>query len=164
MRYGQNLIKQLGYRNVNDKAARLEPKGTIYDDIFASRVHKSKELAKKIDGTHSHTITKHMQEQRQSEKASFEQRYTEGGTLLEQTSLRRELNAPNLKFKQQRATADVLRSQMEFKRDQLAIEKDTNFKIQAVNEYDCKAYLKQERDIRNKKRAQEKLIEAAVKR
>lgn len=58
LRYGQNLIKQLGYRSVADKKAKLEPKGTLYDDMFASREHASKQLAKKIDGTMSHNVTK----------------------------------------------------------------------------------------------------------
>ena len=52
--YGQNLIKQLGYRRTKDKAPRNEPAGTLYDTFFESRVHASKELSKRIDNTRSH--------------------------------------------------------------------------------------------------------------
>ena len=61
LKYGQNLIKQLGYKNPNDKNPRNEPGGTLYDSIFESRVHESKALAKKIDGTRLHAITTKMQ-------------------------------------------------------------------------------------------------------
>jgi N-acetyl-beta-hexosaminidase len=54
----------LGYSKLGDKEAKREPKNTLYDDFFSSKVHKSKELAKRIDGTRSHIITKRMQEER----------------------------------------------------------------------------------------------------
>ena len=64
LKYGQNLIKQLGYRKVQDKKPANEPQGTLYDSIFESRVHQSKELSKKIDGTRSHAVTKRIQDEK----------------------------------------------------------------------------------------------------
>jgi len=43
--YGQNLIKQLGYRKPQDKKPNAEPTGTLYDEIFKTKVHKSVLLA-----------------------------------------------------------------------------------------------------------------------
>ena len=60
LKYGQNLIKQLGYKKPHDKRPHNEPGGTLYDSMFESRVHQSKALAKKIDGTHLHAITTNM--------------------------------------------------------------------------------------------------------
>jgi len=44
--------------------AKKEPKNTLYDDFFSSKVHKSKELAKRIDETRSHIVTKKMQDEK----------------------------------------------------------------------------------------------------
>ena len=62
LKYGQNLIKQLGFKKANDKKPQNEPYGTLYDTIFESRVHQSKALAKKIDGTRLHAITTNMKD------------------------------------------------------------------------------------------------------
>ena len=67
LKYGQKLIKQLGYRRPQDKKHIYEPNGTLYDYHFTSRVHASVENAKKIDGTKSHLVTQRLKDEKQRE-------------------------------------------------------------------------------------------------
>ena len=83
LKYGQNLIKQLGYRKVQDKRPGNEPKGTLYDGIFTTKVHQAKTLAQHIDGTQGHEIIRKAQVKRASEREKFEKKFQLGGTLLD---------------------------------------------------------------------------------
>ena len=127
---------------MTDKTAKLEPKGTVYDSIFASRDHKSKEMAKRIDGTSSHDLTRRWQEEKLSAKKNFEEKYTSGDTLMEKANLRKEANVLSEKYKRQMQTADALRSQMDYKIHQRAIERHIDAKIKELNEFDSKIYRK----------------------
>ena len=95
--YGQNLIKQLGYRRTKDKAPRNEPAGTLYDTFFESRVHASKELSKRIDNTRSHQVTERLQKERTAKLNNFSASYEYGGTLLQNITNQREDDAPFVK-------------------------------------------------------------------
>ena len=115
MNYGQNLIKQLGYRRPQDKKHTSEPNGTLYDYMFTSRVHASVENAKKIDGTKSHQVTKHMKDKKEKEMNRFSQKHVQGGTLLEQHTNQREDEAWSKKVNTQAATALELKRQMQYR-------------------------------------------------
>ena len=106
--YGQNLIKQLGYRNVQDKKPGNEPKGTLYDKLFESRTHRAKELAKKIEGTKLHIMTEKLQHERNVKQNHFSTTYETGGSLLEKKSNLKEDEAPEKRKQELASTANAL--------------------------------------------------------
>ena len=108
LKYGQNLIKQLGYKKPHDKKPGNEPGGTLYDAIFATKVHQSKALSKKIEGTRLHAITTKMQNVQKQNLAKFDESHTFGGTLLENKTRRREDIQVMNKLNLQAATAQDL--------------------------------------------------------
>ena len=161
--YGQNLIKQLGYRSVHDKKPRTEPTGTLYDAIFQSRVHKSKEMAKRTEGTKVHQMTQMLQQNRTSERDRFAKSYAFGGTLLEQVTGKREDSAWMRKLNQQEATAIELKRHMHYKRQGQEIEHDINRQVQDNFDLDTKKHVQEERQIQRDKRVREQHMEKLVK-
>ena len=120
VKYGQNLIKQIGsepdaihpkkYLNVRKNHGRKpanEPNGpgTIYDSIFATKIHQSKDLSKKTAGTRLHALTQYMQDERNDKLNMFEDSHNFGGTLLENKTRRREDMIAMNKFNLQNTTA-----------------------------------------------------------
>ena len=92
-----------------DKKPKNEPRGTLYDQIFESRVHQSKKLSETIDGTKSHAVTRSLMEAKARKQNNFERLYTNGGTLLEQKNAKKEDSAPTRKINEQASTALELR-------------------------------------------------------
>ena len=61
---------------------------------------------------------------------------------MEKANLRKEANVLSEKYKRQMQTADALRSQMDYKIHQRAIERHIDAKIKELNEFDSKIYRK----------------------
>jgi len=86
----------LGYRKLNAAKATNEPSGTLYDGIFASRVHKCHEMGRRVNNSQAMATKKTLRDQNQIRKDTYEHTAKRTGSLLEnQTAIREDLKKRN---------------------------------------------------------------------
>ena len=62
--YGQSFIKSLGFNSVKDAIPKKEPKGSVMDSIFGTKIHKCHELNDRVVKSGAYEKTNTMVAQR----------------------------------------------------------------------------------------------------
>ena len=85
------------------------------DSIFAKKSHQSYEMARKVESSKAYPLAKYLDRVRGEQMKTFDERHTQGGTLLEVSTNAMEAARPYKVQMQKYDMAQVLKAQMYYK-------------------------------------------------
>ena len=149
---GKQFIKSLGFSDTRDAQPKNEPKGSIMDQIFGSKVHKCHELNDRVVKSGAYEKTNSMLAVHKDKNQKFEQSYVQGGPLFERFRTTSEMAKHKKEANIKNEFAMFYKDQMRTRQEFMALESQANNQFQKHLEQDTRNYENETRKSMMEKR------------